>query len=147
MESPATGLRRAHTRSLIITLPVLAFVSMTALTASPLAHHSDVDPLRQKPLPTRRSVGAVSGVAVDASDHVWLMNNPATRQPAETRSDWCATSSIFEFGQDGRLVCARDRSGHPIPGDTISSTSLSSTATMSGLVSARKGEPGTEVYA
>ncbi|MBI4594314.1 MAG: hypothetical protein HY728_08870, partial [Candidatus Rokubacteria bacterium] len=37
-----------------------------------------VDPFWPKPLPNRWLLGQVSGVAVDANDHVWIIQRPRT---------------------------------------------------------------------
>jgi len=67
-------------------LAVMALLSITTSTAPPLAPHYDVDPAWPKPLPNRWLLGAVAGVAVDSSDHVWLVHRPSPLQPNETRS-------------------------------------------------------------
>jgi hypothetical protein len=63
-----------------------------------------VDPFWPKPLPNRWILGAVAGVAVDASDHVWLVHRPATLQPNETRSIWRAAPPVLEFDAEGNLL-------------------------------------------
>lgn len=65
-----------------------------------------VDPLWPRPLPNHWLVGAVVGVAVDASDHVWITHRPSTLQPNETRSVWRAAPPVIEFDQDGNVVSA-----------------------------------------
>jgi NHL repeat-containing protein len=63
-----------------------------------------VDPMWPKPLPNRWILGAVAGVAVDASDHVWIVHRPSTLQPNETRSIWRAAPPVLEFDPAGNLV-------------------------------------------
>lgn len=63
-----------------------------------------VDPFWPKPLPNRWILGAVAGVAVDATDHVWLVHRPGTLQPNETRSIWRAAPPVLEFDRDGNLL-------------------------------------------
>jgi DNA-binding beta-propeller fold protein YncE len=65
-----------------------------------------VDPFWPKPLPNHWLVGAVVGVAVDASDHVWITHRPSTLQPNETRSIWRAAPPVIEFDEDGNVVSA-----------------------------------------
>lgn len=63
-----------------------------------------VDPFWPKPLPNRWILGAVAGVAVDATDHVWLVHRPSTLQPNETRSIWRAAPPVLEFDAEGNLL-------------------------------------------
>ncbi|HXV63759.1 MAG TPA: hypothetical protein VEK15_23870 [Vicinamibacteria bacterium] len=64
----------------------------------------EVDPAWPKPLPNRWLVGAVVGVAVDSSDHVWIVHRPQTLQPNETRSIWRAAPPVLELDSEGNLV-------------------------------------------
>ena len=63
-----------------------------------------VDPFWPKPLPNRWILGAVAGVAVDPSDHVWIVHRPSTLQPNETRSIWRAAPPVLEFDVNGELL-------------------------------------------
>ncbi|MEO5739751.1 MAG: hypothetical protein ABIS29_04060 [Vicinamibacterales bacterium] len=63
-----------------------------------------VDAQWPKPLPNRWILGAVAGVAVDASDHVWIVHRPSTLQPNETRSVWRAAPPVLEFDVNGDLL-------------------------------------------
>jgi len=63
-----------------------------------------VDPFWPKPLPNRWIIGAVAGVAVDARDHVWIVQRPSTLQPNETRAIWKAAPPVLEFDTDGTLL-------------------------------------------
>ena len=65
-----------------------------------------VDPFWPKPLPNHWLVGAVAGVAVDATDHVWITHRPSTLQPNETRSGWKAAPPVLEFDRGGTLLAA-----------------------------------------
>src|SRR5690242_10352700 len=47
------------------------------------APHMVVDPFWPKPLPNNWILGQVSGVAVDAQDHVWIIHRPRTLTPDE----------------------------------------------------------------
>jgi hypothetical protein len=64
----------------------------------------EVDPAWPRPLPNRWLLGAVAGVAVDESDHVWIVHRPSTLQPNETRSIWRAAPPVLEFDQQGTLL-------------------------------------------
>jgi hypothetical protein len=63
-----------------------------------------VDPFWPKPLPNQWILGAVAGVAVDSSDHVWIVHRPSTLQPNETRSIWRAAPPVLEFDVNGELL-------------------------------------------
>ena len=63
-----------------------------------------VDAHWPKPLPNQWILGAVAGVAVDASDHVWIVHRPSTLQPNETRSIWRAAPPVLEFDVNGELL-------------------------------------------
>lgn len=65
-----------------------------------------VDAQWPKPLPNQWILGAVAGVAVDASDHVWIVHRPSTLQPNETRSIWRAAPPVLEFDVNGELLSA-----------------------------------------
>lgn len=79
-------------------------LTVTALAAPPAAPYYEVDPAWPKPLPNRWLLGAVAGVDVDASGHVWLVHRPSTLQPNETRSIWRAAPPVLEFDAAGTLV-------------------------------------------
>jgi len=70
-----------------------------------------VDPFWPKPLPNHWILGAVAGVAVDASDHVWITHRPSTLQPNETRSIWRAAPPVLELDQAGNLLSSWGGSG------------------------------------
>jgi DNA-binding beta-propeller fold protein YncE len=93
---------------------VLAGATFTAIggAVSAVAQTPDqapsyaVDAAWPKPLPDRWLIGAVVGVAVDASDHVWIVHRPATLQPNEIRSIWRAAPPVIEFDAEGNVVSA-----------------------------------------
>src|SRR5262245_47185617 len=73
----------------------------------------EVDPLWPKPLPNHQILGSVTGVAVDAQDHIWVVHRgldslgtnekgPTLNPPAAT----CCFSApyILEFDPAGNLV-------------------------------------------
>src|SRR5438552_2983292 len=71
-----------------------------------------VDPFWPRPLPNRWILGQVSGVAVDARDHVWIVQRPrsltedergATSSPP--RSACCVPAPpVIEFDAEGNVV-------------------------------------------
>ena len=73
-----------------------------------------VDPSWPKPLPNNWVVGQVSGIAVDAQDHIWMVHRPLTITPQEAGavqdpplSECCVPApSVIEFDQEGNVVQA-----------------------------------------
>ncbi len=87
------------------TAVALVAALVTVASAQPqVAPHFAVDPAWPKPLPHQWLLGAVAGVAVDASDHVWIVHRGSTLQPNETRSIWKAAPPVLEFDPEGNLV-------------------------------------------
>lgn len=80
-----------------------------------------VDPFWPKPLPNNWLLGQIAGVAVDAQDHVWIIQRPKTLTVDEKgatleppRSKCCAPAPpVIEFDPDGNVVQAW---GGPGPG-------------------------------
>src|SRR5437667_151785 len=65
-----------------------------------------VDPAWPKPLPNRWLMGQASGVAVDAQDHVWVLQRPRTL--TEEPSSLCCVPAppVLEFDPAGNLLQA-----------------------------------------
>jgi NHL repeat len=71
-----------------------------------------VDPFWPKPLPNNWILGQVAGVAVDAQDHVWIIQRPRTLTDDEKgatlnppRSRCCVPAPpVIEFAPDGDVV-------------------------------------------
>jgi hypothetical protein len=61
-----------------------------------------VDPIWEK-LPNKWILGQVSGVCVDATDHVWVLHRPSTATPETGR---VAAPPVLEFDSDGNLMQA-----------------------------------------
>jgi len=86
-----------------------------------LAPRFVVDPFWPKPLPNRWILGQVAGVAVDAQDHVWIVQRPKTLSEDEKgatlsppRNECCVPAPpVMEFDNEGNLVQAW---GGPGPG-------------------------------
>ena len=92
---------------MVVMVVGVGMLSTVAVAQSPdQAPSYDVDPAWPKPLPNRWLVGAVVGVAVDSSDHVWVVHRPATLQPNETRAIWRAAPPVIEFDPEGNVVSA-----------------------------------------
>jgi len=72
----------------------------------------EVDPMWPKPLPNHWVIGAVIGVAVDASDHVWIIHRASSLEAKEQyatmnppAAQCCAAApAILEFNAEGDLV-------------------------------------------
>src|SRR6202165_1306222 len=73
-----------------------------------------VDPFWPKPLPNNWILGQVAGIAVDAQDHVWIIQRPRTLTDDEKgapldppRNKCCAPAPpVIEFDRDGNVVQA-----------------------------------------
>src|SRR5258708_22132986 len=69
----------------------------------------EVDPFWPKPLPNNWILGQVGGVAVDAQDHVWIIQRPRTLTDDEKgaalnppRSRCCVPApAVIEFAPEG----------------------------------------------
>src|SRR2546425_43923 len=114
--------------------PVFVVLALAGLGASilPLAARAQrraegqvpqfrVDPAWPKPLPNRWLLGQAAGVAVDAHDHVWVLQRPRTLTEDERgatltppRSLCCVPAPpVLEFDASGNLLQAW---GGPGPG-------------------------------
>ena len=83
-----------------------------AANATPVSDSSDeiprfkVDPFWARDLPNDWILGQVSGVAVDAQDHVWIVHRPRTldaRQRGEEGMCCVPAPPVIEFAPDGAL--------------------------------------------
>jgi hypothetical protein len=106
--------------SLIVLLAGLGLANPFShhVTAQPpangLAPRFLVDPFWPKPLPNRWILGQVAGVAVDAQDHVWIIQRPKTLSEDEKgatlnppRSECCIPAPpVMEFDSEGNLMQA-----------------------------------------
>src|SRR5471032_1945366 len=76
--------------------------------------HFAVDPAWPKALPNNWIIGQASGVAVDAQDHVWVIQRPRSLTDDEKaaslnppRSKCCVPAPpVMEFEPDGKLIRA-----------------------------------------
>ena len=82
--------------------------------ATGLAPRFLVDPFWPKPLPNKWILGQVAGVAVDAQDHMWIIQRPKTLSEDEKgaslnppRNECCVPAPpVMEFDSEGNLVQA-----------------------------------------
>src|ERR1700690_424175 len=102
---------------------VAAFAVACSLTLAFMAKHVEAaasasipkfeaDPYWPKPLPNNWILGEVSGVSIDARDHVWIIHRPRTtsdhdRYAADGKGDCCVPApAVIEFDQAGNVVQA-----------------------------------------
>ena len=96
-------------------LPLLALISLSAAASAQTvqAPRFEVDPFWPTPLPTHTILGSVTGLAIDAQDHVWvvnLTNSFVTRTESGADQDppigeCCYPASpVLEFDPTGKLI-------------------------------------------
>lgn len=94
---------------------VLIGTAMVVLGSADPIPRFDVDPLWPKPLPNHWILGSVTGVAVDARDHVWIVHQGMASLTARTEAglgtnpptaeSCCAPAPpVLEFDPAGNLV-------------------------------------------
>ena len=89
-------------------------IGLTAQTAARTSPIFQVDPLWPKQLPNEWILGMISGLVVDAKDHVWVLHRPSTITDFEASADGdrpaarCCRRSppVIEFDQAGSVVQA-----------------------------------------
>jgi hypothetical protein len=104
-------------RTVSIGAASLALLAAFALTpaAFQAAPTLEVDPLWPKPLPNHWLLGSVTGVAVDARDHIWVVHRGYDSMTARTEigaatnpktADVCCVPAppVLEFDADGNLI-------------------------------------------
>ncbi|MGE3579736.1 MAG: hypothetical protein AB7I25_14875 [Vicinamibacterales bacterium] len=90
--------------------------------SGPLVPQFAYDKTFPQPLPNQWKLGQVTGVAVDARDHIWIVHRPATLKNSEKEA---TTDSTYGIGQDGGgpfALCCRpappviefDQQGHVV---------------------------------
>lgn len=103
-----------------LTIPAVALAVLTAGALAPAAFQAappvlQVDPLWPKPLPNHWLLGSVTGVAVDARDHIWVVHRGYDSMTARTEigaatnpktADECCVPAppVLEFDPAGNLV-------------------------------------------
>src|SRR5215208_3334783 len=97
-------------------LPIAAFLVLaSAVVLGQAAPSFQVDPLWPKPLPNHWLLGSVTGVAVDAQDHIWVVHRGYDSMTARTEigaattpktaAECCVPAPpVLEFDQAGNLV-------------------------------------------
>jgi DNA-binding beta-propeller fold protein YncE len=84
-------------------------LAITAM-AQPKLPRFEPDPFWPKPLPNNWMIGQVSGTAVDAHDHIWILHRPRTldehdKYLATKKGDCCIPApAVIEFDQAGNVV-------------------------------------------
>ena len=69
-----------------------------AATSVPMVPQFAYDKTFPKPLPNMWKIGQVAGVSVDANDHVWIIQRPASLKNSEKEA---TNDSSYGIGQDG----------------------------------------------
>jgi DNA-binding beta-propeller fold protein YncE len=102
-----------------LTIPAAALAILTAGALAPSAFQAaptlQVDPLWPKPLPNHWLLGSVTGVAVDARDHIWVVHRGYDSMTARTEigaattpktADECCVPAppVLEFDAAGTLI-------------------------------------------
>ncbi len=95
-----------------------AFIGGAAAHATDVPHFQ-VDPSWPKTLPNNWIMGQAAGVAVDAQDHIWVIQRPRSLTDDEKaasfnppRSKCCEPAPpVLEFDQDGNLAQGLGRTG------------------------------------
>src|SRR6187551_3202532 len=101
------------TRTPTIALAVVALLTASGAAQGPPAYR--VVPLWPKPLPNHWILGSVTGVAVDAQDHIWIVHRGADSLTARTENgtgtnpptaeNCCSPAPpVLEFDMDGNLI-------------------------------------------
>lgn len=99
----------------VIVLTVVTALSIGAAGFQGAAPTFEVDPLWPKPLPNHWLLGSVTGVAVDARDHVWVVHRGYDSMTARTEigaatnpktADHCCVPApaVLEFDAAGNLI-------------------------------------------
>src|SRR4026209_361804 len=99
------------------TLPIAAafFTLAATMLAGQAPRSFQVDPLWPKPLPNHWLLGSVTGVAVDAQDHIWIVHRGYDSMTARTEigaatspktSEECCVPAppVLEFDEAGTLL-------------------------------------------
>src|SRR5271155_5117999 len=91
--------------------PAMAFLALAvAAAAQAKLPHFEPDPSWPKPLPNNWMIGQVSGTAVDARDHVWILHRPRTLDEHDKygvlkKGDCCIPAPpVIEFDAAGNVV-------------------------------------------
>ncbi len=110
--SSATVTIRHPCAALTASLSFLALASCATSTTPAATPQFHVDPAWPKPLPNHWILGQVSGVAVDADDHIWVLQRPGSLTEDEAGAALVPPSStcclpappVLEFDGQGNLL-------------------------------------------
>jgi DNA-binding beta-propeller fold protein YncE len=102
-------------RTVLAGAAAVACLAAAPLAQRPVAPAVQVDPLWPKPLPNHWLYGSITGVAVDARDHVWVVHRGADSLNARTEMSAATTPptaeaccvpapQVLEFDAAGTLV-------------------------------------------
>ena len=80
----------------------------TVAAAAPAAPQFEVDPMWPKPMPNHWVLGWVTGVTVDARDHVWIVHQANKLTPGEQFGDKSVPGSCC-FAASARARVRPDR--------------------------------------
>src|SRR5689334_1647440 len=113
-------MHREATMRGVLALISIVLAALTGFAAHALAQGAKADtpptfqpePFWPKPLPGNWILGQVAGIAVDKSDHIWIIHRPATllddekgatKNPPEYK---CCTAApaVMEFDTEGNLL-------------------------------------------
>jgi DNA-binding beta-propeller fold protein YncE len=99
----------------LLAVVILACAAVEPVLIGPAVPSFQVDPFWPKPLPNHWLLGSVTGVAVDARDHVWVVHRGLESMTARTEigaatdpktaEDCCVPAPpVLEFDPSGKLV-------------------------------------------
>src|SRR5215470_13773372 len=102
-----------RTTAMAVAATAMCTAALSALQTAPPTFQ--VDPLWPKPLPNHWLLGSVTGVAVDAQDHVWVVHRGYDSMTARTEigaattpktADECCLPAppVLEFDTAGTLL-------------------------------------------
>src|SRR5256714_14373856 len=112
-------LRDRRARTLFLSILLALVIGSVVLdragrvkAAGVMAPRFEVDPMWPKPLPNHWVLGNVIGVAVDASDHIWIVHRGAALERMETyaahnppAAERCLPAPpVLEFDEAGKLT-------------------------------------------
>jgi DNA-binding beta-propeller fold protein YncE len=107
-------LRNVHVRAILVGLAALLTAPVNAQQTPSPAPRFQVDPTWPKDPPNNWIIGAVTGVFVDAKDHIWVTHLPETLTEEELGEEQkppiatcCKTApTVIEFDTQGNVVQA-----------------------------------------
>jgi DNA-binding beta-propeller fold protein YncE len=111
------------TRSLITAGALVVLLIISTASGDAQAPSYKVNPLWPQPLPDHWVMGSITGVAVDAQDHIWVTHRGADSLEGNEKgmmanpptSTICCLSApvVLEFDADGKLLSSFTKPGQP----------------------------------